>query len=272
MRIALGLEYDGRSFQGWQRLRSGPSIQAHVEAAISKVADHEVSTACAGRTDRGVHATYQVVHFDTDSHRENHAWVFGCNTHLPGAISVLWARVVDERFHARFSATGRTYRYWILNRPARPGLLRGLVTWEHRPLAIERMQSAATALLGEHDFSGYRAQACQSKSPVREVRKLEVRRYDDWVLIEIEANAFLHHMVRNIAGVLMTIGKYKAAVAWAGEILAHGNRTAGGVTAPPDGLYLAAIDYAAAFGLPQPAFAIGSADGLRALHSGSGSW
>lgn len=265
MRIALGIEYDGRGFQGWQRLRAGRTIQGCVEAALSKVADHEVRTACAGRTDSGVHAIYQVVHFDTESRRDSHAWVLGSNVHLPADVSVLWAREVEERFHARFSATGRTYRYCILNRAARPGLLKGLATWEWRPLQVERMQSAAAALIGEHDFSGYRALACQSRSPVRQVRRLEIRRRGHWVLIEIEANAFLHHMVRNIAGVLMAIGKHKAPVGWAAEILARRDRTAGGVTAPPDGLYLAAIDYPAPFGLPRPDMV--SVDGSWGLHS-----
>lgn len=250
MRIALGIEYNGSRYQGWQRLRQGHSVQACVEAALSKVANHPVTTLCAGRTDSGVHARCQVVHFDTGAERQPHAWVLGSNSNLPQDISVLWAHPVEERFHARFSATGRTYRYHILNRVARPGLLAGLVTWECRPLDAERMQRAAVDLIGEHDFSGYRAQACQSKSPVREVRRLDVVRRGDQIMIEIEANAFLHHMVRNIAGVLMAIGQGKAPVTWAGEILAGRNRTVGGVTAPADGLYLEAIDYPTWAGLP----------------------
>lgn len=252
MRIALGIEYCGTQFQGWQRLRNGRSVQACVETALSRVADHEVTTACAGRTDSGVHARYQVVHFDTEAVRDPHGWVFGCNTHLPADVSVLWAQPVEERFHARFSATGRTYRYCILNRPARPGLLHGLVTWECRPLDITRMRAAVEPLVGEHDFSGYRALSCQSKSSIREVRRLEVRGQGDHMVIEIEANAFLHHMVRNIAGVLMDIGKGRAEVSWSGEILAGRDRTVGGVTAPPDGLYLVGIDYPDWAGLPPP--------------------
>ena len=243
MRIALGIEYCGTHFQGWQRLRDGRSVQACIETALSRVANHEVTTACAGRTDSGVHACYQVVHFDTDAERDMHGWVLGCNTHLPEDVSILWALPMDDRFHARFSATGRTYRYCILNRTARPGLLHGLVTWECRPLDIARMRAAAEPLVGEHDFSGYRALSCQSKSPVRHVRQVNVGRQDDRVVIEIEANAFLHHMVRNIAGVLISIGKGKAQVSWSAEILAARDRTAGGVTAPAEGLYLVDIEY-----------------------------
>lgn len=255
MRIALGIEYCGTHFQGWQRLRDGRNVQSCVEMALSRVADHEVTTACAGRTDSGVHACYQVVHFDTEAERDMHGWVLGCNTHLPWDISVLWAQAVEDRFHARFSAIGRTYRYCILNRTARPGLLHGLVTWECRPLDVARMQAATEPLIGEHDFSGYRALSCQSKSPVRHVRRLTVSRQDECIVMAIEANAFVHHMVRNIAGVLMTIGKGNADVTWSAKVLAGRDRTAGGVTAPPDGLYLAGIDYPAWAGLPPPSAA-----------------
>lgn len=250
MRIAFGVEYCGRDFQGWQRLKHGRSVQACVEAALSKVANHPVNTACAGRTDSGVHACYQVIHIDTEARREPHGWVLGCNTNLPDDVSVLWAQPVSEDFHARYSATGRRYCYVILNRMVRPGLLRGLVSWECRPLALEPMQEAAHCLIGKHDFSGYRALACQSKSPVREVRHVEIGRQGDFVVIDIEANAFLHHMVRNIAGVLMAIGMGKAPVSWAREILACRDRTVGGVTAPATGLYLTDVTYSAAYGLP----------------------
>lgn len=255
MRIAMGIEYRGTHFLGWQRLRQGRSVQAVVEAAISKVANHKVTTACAGRTDSGVHAHYQVVHFDTDAQRDNHSWVFGCNSNLPRDVSVLWALPVADSFHARFSATGRTYCYCILNRVARPGLLDGLVTWECRPLDVERMQKAAEPLKGEHDFSGYRALACQSKSPVRHVRRIELSQLAERIVITVEANAFLHHMVRNIAGVLMSIGKHKASVEWPAQILAGRDRTAGGVTAPAAGLYLVAIDYPDWPALPAPPLA-----------------
>lgn len=250
MRIAFGVEYCGRDFQGWQRLRHGRSVQACVESALTRVADHPVTTACAGRTDSGVHASYQVIHIDTGALREPHGWVLGGNANLPDDVSLLWAQPVADDFHARYSATGRRYRYLILNRMARPGLLQGLVSWECRPLALEPMQQAAGYLIGEHDFSGYRALACQSKSAIREVRSLEVSRHGDFIAIDIEANAFLHHMVRNIAGVLMAIGMGKAPVSWARAVLEGRDRTAGGVTAPASGLYLVAISYPASYGIP----------------------
>lgn len=250
MRIAFGVEYCGRHFQGWQRLKHGRSVQACVESALAKVADHPVVTGCAGRTDSGVHARYQVIHIDTEAQRDPHGWVLGCNANLPADVSVLWAQPVADDFHARYSAIGRSYRYVILNRKARPGLMYGLVSWECRPLALEPMQDAAACLIGEHDFSGYRALACQSKSSVREVRQLRISRHGEFLAIDIEANAFLHHMVRNIAGVLMAIGMGKAPVNWTREILESRDRTAGGVTAPADGLYLADVHYPAASGLP----------------------
>jgi len=252
MRIALGIEYRGTHFQGWQRLREGRNVQSCVESAIAQVANHDVTTACAGRTDSGVHARYQVVHFDTEAEREMHGWVLGCNAHLPEDVSVLWAQPVDERFHARVSATARIYHYCILNRAARPGLLHGLVTWECRPLDVTCMQAAAKPLVGEHDFSGYRALSCQSKSPIRDVRRLEINCRDDRIVIGIEANAFLHHMVRNIAGVLIMIGMGKAEPDWSAEILAGRDRTAGGVTAPAAGLYLVGVEYPEWVGLPPP--------------------
>lgn len=253
MRIAIGLEYCGRRFNGWQRLRNGRSVQACVEQAISRVANHEVTVGCAGRTDSGVHARYQVIHFDTPAKRDERGWVLGCNVHLPEDVAVLWAQPVEDRFHARFSAHGRTYRYHILNRISRPGVFSGLLTWDCRPLDAERMHTAAQVLVGEHDFSGYRALGCQSKSALRKLRRIEVWRAGELVMIEVEANAFLHHMVRNIAGVLMSIGAGKAAPSWAGKILAGRDRTRGGVTAPADGLYLTAIEYPAWVTLPKPA-------------------
>ncbi len=252
MRIALGIEYCGSRFNGWQRLRNGRSVQSCVEKAISKVADHEVTVGCAGRTDSGVHARYQVIHFDSDAERDSRSWVLGCNVHLPDDVSVLWAQPVEARFHARFSAIGRTYRYFIINRIARPGVFAGLVSWECRPLDAECMHESAQLLVGRHDFSGYRALGCQSKSPVRDLRRIEVSRQGEMVMIEVEANAFLHHMVRNIAGVLMSIGKGKAPPAWTGEILGGRDRTAGGITAPADGLYLVGIQYPEWVTLPSP--------------------
>jgi len=251
MRVALGVEYDGHGFHGWQWQTNSASVQAAVEAALGKVANHPVRVICAGRTDTGVHAQGQVIHFDTDVERSERAWVFGGNANLPKSVAVTWARIVDEQFHARFSAKRRRYRYVILNRPVRPTFLTYRVAWEYRPLNAEDMQAAAMSLLGEHDFSAYRAAGCQSKTPVREIYTINVQRKNELVLIDIEANAFLHHMVRNIAGVLMAIGAGDQSVAWAGQVLQARDRCAGGVTAPPHGLYLVDVDYGPDFNLPR---------------------
>ena len=251
MRIAAGIEYCGAGFSGWQSQEQGRNVQDCLEAALASVADHPVKVHCAGRTDAGVHAMQQVVHFDTRAEREPHAWVLGGNVSLPRDVRILWACTVEDSFHARFSATGRQYRYLILNRIAAAAVYNGLVTWECRHLDVARMQEAARCLLGEHDFSAFRAVACQAKSPVREVRQLEVRRHGDLIIIDVRANAFLYHMVRNIAGVLMAIGVGKEPVTWTRQVLESRNRTAGGITAPADGLYLVDIEYPAAFGLPK---------------------
>jgi len=250
MKIAVGLEYCGAAYAGWQRQKHIISVQEHVESALSKVADHEVHVQCAGRTDAGVHALQQVAHFDTMAKRDMRSWILGGNVHLPSDISILWAHRMEEDFHARFSATGRRYSYVILNRTARPGLLRRRVAWECRPLDEGLMQQAAGYLLGEHDFTSYRAVECQSETPVRNVRSLEVRRRDDFIVMEIEANAFLHHMVRNIAGVLMSIGMGEAPPAWSKQVLEACDRTQGGVTAPADGLYLVRVSYPEKYGIP----------------------
>lgn len=249
-RIALGIEYDGSRYCGWQYQDHSPSVQEKVETALSRVANHPVRVHCAGRTDSGVHAWGQVVHFDTAAVRETHAWVLGGNANLPADISVLWARPVTDDFHARFSAVRRQYRYRIFNRPVRPAVMAGRVSWEYRPLNIERMQAAARALVGEHDFSSYRALACQAKSPVRTLYRLDVTRQGELVSLDLEANGFLHHMVRNIAGVLMTIGAGEAEPGWAREILELRDRTLGGVTASPHGLYFVAAYYPDAFSIP----------------------
>lgn len=249
-RIALGIEYNGSRYCGWQFQDHSPSIQEKVEAALSRVADHPVRVHCAGRTDTGVHAWGQVVHFDTTAVRENHAWVLGGNANLPADISILWARPVTEEFHARFSALRRQYRYVIFNRSVRPAVLAGRVSWEYRPLDIARMQDAAEMLLGEHDFSSYRALACQAKSPIRTLYRLEVTRQGELVWLDLEANGFLHHMVRNIAGVLMTIGAGEAEPNWARDVLQRRDRTQGGVTASPDGLYFVTVVYPESFSLP----------------------
>ncbi|MDH3315872.1 MAG: tRNA pseudouridine(38-40) synthase TruA [Gammaproteobacteria bacterium] len=250
MKIALGLEYDGREFHGFETQPNGRTVQACLEAALSRVADQAVKVICAGRTDAGVHALGQIVHFVSQAERPLNAWVFGANSNLPEDVSVNWSRAVPEEFHARFSATARRYRYLILNRATRPATLRGRVSWEYRPLEVERMQAASGYLLGEHDFSSFRGAGCQSRSPRRRIYRLEVSRRGPFVLIDVTANAFLQHMVRNIAGVLMDIGAGKSPVDWAEKVLRAADRRQGGVTAPPDGLYLAQVDYPAQYRIP----------------------
>jgi tRNA pseudouridine38-40 synthase len=249
-RIALGLEYDGSGFCGWQSQQHGRGVQECVERALSFVADHPVRVQAAGRTDTGVHAAIQVVHFDTGAVRGERGWMLGANTHLPDGVSVLWAREVAPEFHARFSAISRTYRYVILNRLARPGLMRGRVSWHRYPLDHELMQAAAQTLVGQHDFTSFRASECQSHSPVRRMYVVDVQRSHDVITVTISANAFLHHMVRNIVGVLLAIGQQERPVEWCAEVLAARDRTLGGVTAPPDGLYLASIRYPSEWSLP----------------------
>lgn len=243
MRIALGVEYDGSGFCGWQTQLQGRAVQACVEQALSRVANHPVSVVCAGRTDAGVHATAQVIHFDTESVRTARSWVLGGNTHLPPEISLLWAKEVDADFSARFSARSRRYRYVILNRWVRPGVLHRKVSWHHPPLDAERMHAAGQRLLGEWDFTSFRAVGCQAKSPVRTLLSLSVTRRGDFIYLDVHANAFLHHMVRNIAGVLMAVGEGERPVEWVSEVLHARDRTLGGVTAPPHGLYLVHVEY-----------------------------
>ncbi len=251
MRIAVGVEYDGSNFSGWQYQKNGErTVQDEVEKALSKVANHPVRVNCAGRTDTGVHATGQVVHFDTDAIRDERAWVFGSNTNLPKDVALLWAKPVDDEFHARFSATRRAYRYVIFTRHVRPTFLAYRVTWHYKPLDVDRMAEAGKALVGEHDFSSYRAVACQAKSPVRTLHKLEVTSQGPFIFIDVEANGFLHHMVRNIAGVLMAIGDGDKPVEWSREVLEARDRTLGGVTAQPYGLYLTEVGYPEEFALP----------------------
>ncbi len=251
MRIALGVEYDGSGFAGWQLQRAGvATVQGAVEAGLSKVANHPLRVICAGRTDAGVHATMQVIHFDTEAERSMRSWVYGANANLPEAVCLRWAQPVSEDFHARFSALRRRYRYVIFNRPLRPTFLAARVSWDYRPLDVERMRAAARHLVGEQDFSAFRAQQCQAKSPVRTVHELTLTRRDDLLLLDIEANAFLHHMVRNIAGVLLEIGAGRRAPEWAREVLETRERARGGVTAPPHGLYLMGVTYPPHFTVP----------------------
>lgn len=252
-RYALGIEYVGAAYRGWQLQAHDnvPTIQAEVERALSVIADHPVQVVCAGRTDAGVNACHQVVHFDSWADRVDRAWVLGTNSHLPDDISIKWAQKVPGCFHARFSARERRYRYLIYTSPSRPAVLAGGVTWTHRMLDVERMRQAAQHLIGEHDFTSYRAVGCQAKRPVREVRRLEVYRSGQLVVIDISANAFLHHMVRNIAGVLMAIGSGEREPDWAREVLEARDRRKGGVTAPPDGLYFVDVRYPELFKLPK---------------------
>lgn len=252
MRLALGVEYNGANFCGWERQKRGRTVQGCIEVALSKVADHPVRVITAGRTDAGVHALGQVIHFDSDASRTMRSWVFGANSFLERDVSVTWARPVSDAFHARFAARWRHYRYVILNRAVRPGVMGGKVSWCCLPLDEHRMAEAAAHLLGEHDFSSYRAMACQAKNPVRTVHRLDIGRRGELVTIDIVANAFLHHMVRNIAGVLMAIGAGKHTPAWAGQVLAARDRTAGGVTAPAQGLYLVGVGYPDEFAIPVP--------------------
>lgn len=249
-RIALGIEYDGSRYCGWQYQDHSPSVQEKVEAALAKVANHPLRVSCAGRTDTGVHALGQIIHFDTDAVRENHAWVLGANANLPDDISVLWAKPVTSEFHARFSAIRRHYRYVIFNRTVRPAVLSRRVSWEYRPLQVERMRQGAQYLIGEHDFSSYRALACQAKSPLRTLYRLDIKREGEIIMLELEANGFLHHMVRNIAGVLMKIGAGEADPVWAKEVLELRDRTQGGVTASPGGLYFVTAYYPEQFAIP----------------------
>ncbi len=251
VRIALGVEYDGTDFHGWQTQPEVRTIQRCLETAVGRVADHPVTLQCAGRTDAGVHAHEQVVHFDTTADRSERSWVLGCNVNLPPDVAVRWARPVEARFHARFSALARHYRYQILVRRARSPLQRHRALWVHTPLDLAAMREAAATLVGEHDFTSFRALACQAKSPIRRVHYLDVAEQGDRVLLRVGANGFLHHMVRNLAGVLMAIGRGDASVNWTRELLEVRDRTLSGVTAPPQGLFFVRADYPVEFDLPQ---------------------
>lgn len=243
-RIALGVEYKGARYRGWQRQQPGVrSVQETLEAALSKVAAAPISVSCAGRTDAGVHASGQVVHFDSPVERPLKAWVLGANANLPPDISVTWVQPVSDAFHARFSAMARRYRYVIYNDPIRPAHLAEEVTWNHRPLDIQRMREAAQVLIGTHDFTSFRAKECQAKSPIKTVHHLRLWQNDRLLVLDIRANAFLHHMVRNIAGVLMAVGCGDRPVEWVAEVLAARERRQGGVTAHPFGLYLVRVEY-----------------------------
>ena len=243
MRIALGLEYEGSGFCGWQSQAGGGAVQDVVEAALSIVADSPTRVVCAGRTDAGVHALAQVVHFDSAAVRPLTAWVRGVNAHLPASVAVRWAQPVGDEFHARFSARGRRYRYLLLNRAERPGLMARRVGWFHRPLDADAMAAAASLVLGEHDFSAFRAVECQAKSPVKILRRADVARHGDLLVFDFEASAFLHHMVRNLVGALVYVGKGAHPPAWLGELLAGRDRARAAPTFEACGLYFAGVDY-----------------------------
>lgn len=250
MRIALGVEYDGSSYYGWQSQPHGNTVQDVLEAALSEIACVPSSVIAAGRTDTGVHALEQVVHFDAEVVRPLSAWVRGVNAKLPKNVSVLWAHAVPEEFHARFSAHGRRYRYLLLDRPVRPAIQHGKVGWFHLPLDIDAMRLAAQYLLGEHDFSAFRAAECQAKSPLKHLRQLDIRREGDLIIFEFAANAFLHHMVRNLIGTLVYVGKGKHPPEWVGSVLDSRSRALAAPTFAPDGLYFCSAEYESKWGLP----------------------
>lgn len=252
MRIAVGIEYDGQNFCGWQRISHGRSVQAELEKAFSKVANHTVKCVCAGRTDSGVHAQQQIIHFDTEVVRPDHAWLLGGNSYLPKDVSIRWAVAVNNEFHARFKAEARSYRYVILNSPVRPAILAGKVTWVRKSLQVGAMQQAAKYLIGKHDFSSFRASGCGANTPIRHVMQAEVIRAGNFIYLDIKANAFLYHMVRNIAGMLISIGQEDNSPEWTQQLLQKKNRTKGGMTAPSDGLYLVSAHYPESWKLPQP--------------------
>jgi len=249
-RIALGIEYDGSRFLGWQRQPGGGTVQDALEAALSGVADSPVSVTCAGRTDRGVHALAQVVHFDTAAERPDYAWVRGVNALLPEAVAVLWARRVPKDFHARYAARSRSYRYLLVNRPVRPALSARYAGWYHSPLEVEPMREAAAHLLGEHDFSAFRAAECQAKSPVRTLHAIGIEPFGERIEFGLRANAWLQHMVRNIIGSLVYVGAGKQPAAWAKALLDSRDRARAAPTFAAEGLYLEAVEYEEKWDLP----------------------
>jgi tRNA pseudouridine38-40 synthase len=251
MRLALGVEYDGAQYFGWQRQKEVNSVQEELEKALSKIANHPVSVFCAGRTDAGVHGTGQVVHFETEAVRTDRGWTMGVNANLPDSIAVTWVKQVPEDFHARFSATARRYRYIITNSQLRPAILNAGLSHYYSPLDVDKMHLAAQSLLGENDFSSFRAAQCQSNSPNRCIHFINVKRFNQFVVIDIKANAFVHHMVRNIAGSLIAVGKGDKPVEWIAEVLALKDRTQAAETAKPNGLYLIQVDYPEEFDLPK---------------------
>ncbi|SBS29675.1 tRNA pseudouridine synthase A [Marinomonas spartinae] len=252
-KVVLVVEYNGTAYKGWQAQKYDvPTVQEEVEKAVSIIANHPVSIICAGRTDTGVHASAQVVHFETEAVRNERSWTLGVNTHLPPDISIVAARYVDMDFHARFSALSRRYRYVIYQSELRPAILIGGVTWTYKKLNVQAMQEAANSFVGEHDFSSFRAVGCQAKSPIRTILNFSVQQLGQYVVLDVRANAFLHHMIRNFAGVLIAIGAGEQPVEWAKHILEAKDRTKGGVTASPSGLYFVDAEYPEHFNIPKP--------------------
>lgn len=250
MRIALGIEYDGSHFCGWQTQSTGCGIQDRLERALSQLAQHEVSVVAAGRTDTGVHALSQVVHFDTETDRPDSAWVRGVNAHLPPFVRVVWAQPVNDEFHARFSARGRHYQFLLFNHAVAPAVMSGKSSWFHLPLDVEKMAEAAQYLEGEHDFSAFRAAECQAKSPIRNLYRASIVKHSDYLVFDFSGNAFLHHQVRNMVGALVYVGKGSYSPDFIKTLLASKDRTKSPPTFSPDGLYLTGVDYEDAWGLP----------------------
>lgn len=250
MRYALGIEYDGKNYCGWQRQINVMTVQEKLEQALSKIANETIEVVCAGRTDTGVNATNQVIHFDTTSVRKVVGWTLGVNTHLPEDIAVTWCKQVDDEFHARFSATARRYRYIIYNGQFRPGILRNGLSHYHVPLNVELMHQAGQYIIGEQDFTSFRALHCQANSPVRNIEYLNITRRSDFIVVDIKANAFLHHMVRNIVGSLIEVGRGNQPIDWLKKLLLVKDRSKAAATAKPGGLYLVEVDYPNEFALP----------------------
>ena len=251
MRVALGLSYDGSAYDGWQSQPSGKTVQDELERALSRFCDHPIRTLCAGRTDAGVHALMQVVHFDTDAEREENSWVRGPNSFLPPGIAVQWARHMSEDFHCRTHASSRRYAYVLLQSPVRPSVEGARVGWVFRPLDLASMEQAAGLLLGEHDFSSFRAAQCQSHTPVKTIGRIEICQRGAYWRFEFEANAFLHHMIRNIMGCLLQVGQGLRTPQWLAQVLAARSREAAAPTFSPDGLYFLGPRYDARWGLPE---------------------
>ncbi|RYG08704.1 MAG: tRNA pseudouridine(38-40) synthase TruA [Burkholderiales bacterium] len=255
MRLALGISYNGQAYEGWQSQLSGRTVQDHLESALTQFAVHPISTVCAGRTDAGVHALLQVVHFDAPVEREEFSWIRGTNRFLPSDIAVQWARPVGDDFHARFSATSRRYAYVLLESPVRPAVEAGRVGWVFRPLDGQAMREAASLLIGEHDFTSFRASSCQARTPVKTLHRIDITKRGAYWRFEFEANAFLHHMIRNLMGCLLQIGQGQHPPRWIADVLQARDRDAAAPTFSPDGLYFSGPLYDDRWELPRQATA-----------------